>query len=235
MLPFLISLILAIIFSIFLGGFIKKYNVKIYILSLVISVLVSYIAYNSKKFGIERGSFLSEILVYFTKGFIPTAIFIVVMFIGALNNKLKITRDLLKIRGELSIIASILMLSHIGLYLLRFINFTIPRILLGKHMPIKNYVITYSGIIATIIMIPLFITSFMFIRKKMKGVTWKKLQKYSYLFYFLTYIHIAACAFTKFGLDYIKLGFYSMIFLIYTIMRIKKYKEKNSYKKFQKA
>lgn len=226
MLPFIISLIIVTVFSTFLGGFIKKHSVKIYILSLVISVIVFYIAYNSKKFGIERGSFLSEILVYFTKGFIPTAIFIVVMFTGALNNKLKMAQNLLKIRGELSIVASILMFSHIGLYLLRFINFTIPRILLGKHMPIKNYVITFSGIIATIIMIPLFITSFMLIRKKMKGATWKKLQNYSYLFYFLTYIHIAACAFTKFGLDYIKLSFYSIIFLIYTIMRLKKYKGK---------
>ena len=79
MLPFIISLIIVTVFSIFLGGFIKKHSVKIYILSLVISVIVFYIAYNSKKFGIERGSFLSEILIYFTKGFIPTAIFIVVL------------------------------------------------------------------------------------------------------------------------------------------------------------
>lgn len=223
---FLISLLISILFSLFCGDFIKKNNKKLYIISVILAIITGYLGYNAKELGITKGSPLSNLLVYFTKGFIPTAIFIIVMFTGALNNKLKITQKLLRIRGELSIIASILMFSHGGLYLLRFFKNSLPRMLSGEEMPLKIYVINFSGIIALLIMIPLFITSFIMIRKKMKANTWKKLQKYSYIFYFLTYIHIVFCTSKKFGIDYPKLSLYTFIFLMYTIMRIYKYRNR---------
>lgn len=40
------------------------------------------------------------------------------------------------------------------------------------------------------IMIPLFITSFKSVRRKMSAKNWKKLQRAAYVFYALIYVHI---------------------------------------------
>lgn len=228
MYTFIVSLLITMGSVIFWGDFIKKNSKNIYVFSVFLALVTCFIGYNSKNLGIVKESFISDILVYFTKGFIPTAIFVVVMFTGALNNKFEITKKLIKIRGELSIIASILIFSHIGLYLLKFFQNFLPKLFSGKEIAFKSFVINISGIIAFQIMIPLFVTSFIWIRKKMNGKRWKTLQNFSYIFYLLIYIHIAFCTVEKDGIDYLKLSLYSLIFLTYTIMRIQKAKNKKT-------
>lgn len=148
------------------------------------------------------------VLKTFTSGTVGTAFFIIVMFTGALNNKYKVTKKLLGIRMELSIIASFMVLFHVAYY---FLDFSV----IGK-------VLYFSGLIAFIIMLPLFITSFIKIRKKMNNKMWKRLQKWAYLFYALIYVHMCFANIGKFTIDIDKISLYTVIFTLYTYLKVRK-------------
>ena len=85
-----------------------------------------------------------------------------------------------------------------------------------------------ASLILIALMIPLFITSFYFVRKQMKARTWKSLQRLSYIFYFALWVHVvglylsAALAGTKMG-DIYSLVIYTIIWVPYFVSRLAKY------------
>jgi DMSO/TMAO reductase YedYZ heme-binding membrane subunit len=91
-----------------------------------------------------------------------------------------------------------------------------------NNKPITTLYVVYLiiGLIAFIIMIPLFITSLKKVRSKMKYVKWKKLQRWAYPFYVLTYIHIVLSIFNDDELDIIKLSIYTIVFVSYFILKL---------------
>lgn len=118
----------------------------------------------------------------FTKGFIGFAFFYVVMITGALNPKWILTRKLKSVRAPYSILGFVLLLAHPLHY--------VAEILSGaREFPIY-------GVMAFVVMIPLFITSYLAIRKRMKPATWFRLQKWAYLSYGLILIHLIVNAST---------------------------------------
>lgn len=168
--------------------------------------------------------FIGELEKAFMKGNVSIAFFLLVMFAGALNPKWKLTKKLLSIRAESAILGCILLLPHGIMYLVRFVN----KILV--HKPITTLYIVYLivGLIAFIIMIPLFITSFKNIRSKMSYADWKKVQMWAYPFYFLAYVHIVLALLNDDEIDIIKLSIYTVLFLGYFLVKIiKNYKLKN--------
>jgi len=56
--------------------------------------------------------------------------------------------------------------------------------------------IPWFGLASFVVMIPLFITSYLVIRMKMKPKSWKNLQRFAYLSYALTLIHLIVNAST---------------------------------------
>jgi DMSO/TMAO reductase YedYZ heme-binding membrane subunit len=178
-LQIIISLIIVFVFTLIFNKYIKINSKLFYIISIILGGLcttISLIEMYFVRLNINI-DFLNSLIDSIVEGYIPTAFFIIVMIIGAMNTKWKITRKFLCIRAEIAIIASILIF-------------------------------------------PLFITSFKLIRKKITGSKWKRLQRWSYLFYFLTYIHIAAVVIEKNILYFI---LYTTIFGSYTMLRINKY------------
>lgn len=160
----------------------------------------------------------------FMRGYISIAFFILVMLAGALNPKWRITRKLLSVRAELAIIASIFIISHASIYFARFILLKFPKMMKTGIIP-KLYIgYIIIGLIAFIIMLPLFITSFKKVRRKMQGMQWRNLQRWAYTFYFLVYIHILLILLNEKELDWLRLCVYTIIFGAYTILRLIKYK-----------
>lgn len=141
---------------------------------------------------------------------------------------------LMPIRAELSIIASILTLAHniiFGKY--HFVTlFTAP-----KSMSLNMLLAAIISVVLIAIMLPLMITSFTSIRKKMKYKSWKKIQRFAYVFYGLIYVHImlimVPVAKTGNTQYIINVLIYSLVFLIYAVMRINKALNKKSSTKFQ--
>ncbi|MBU3114258.1 ferric reductase-like transmembrane domain-containing protein [Clostridium lacusfryxellense] len=217
------TLTFVILLSLFCTSSIKKNYRTYYLASTLIAIITTIyeilrISSNAKLYG-----FALYLEKAFMRGHISIAFFILVMFAGALNPKWKITRRLLSIRAEIAIIASILIIPHSIVYLVRFILLKLPKIIKTGIIPPLYIGYIIIGIIAFIIMIPLFITSFKKFRCKMKSKDWRNLQKKAYIFYFLVYIHILLIMLNEKQIDMLKLSSYSIIFGTYTILRLTKH------------
>lgn len=219
---FLYDLIIPIsvitIFSIVLAKNIKKYS-KFYYLGALLIASTSTIY---EIFKLINGGKLTGLLGILErmslKGFLSLAFFLLVMFCGALNLKWNITKRLLSIRGELSILGCILMLPHIVIYITKFLM----KFFSDSKITYNTYIYTVFGFIAFLIMIPLFITSFKFIRKKLTHSKWKSIQRYSYLFFLLIYLHIAVILINAKEFNLTKFLIYTIIFLAYSILKLNK-------------
>ena len=165
----------------------------------------------------------NNILGIFAKGSLGTAMFIAVMYAGALPKGSKLIAPLMKIRGELSITAAILVLCHNFTY-----GITYFKMLFIKPEALSATQLTAAiiSLVLIIIMIVLTVTSFQAVRKKMKAKKWKQLQRTAYVFYGLMYVHIMLI-----NIPYARLGLgtyianvviYSIVFLGYAAMRIAK-------------
>ncbi len=105
-------------------------------------------------------------------GSLGLAFFLVVMFAGVLPERNELSKLLRRTRKMNSILGFILIAPH-GLINL-FIDMEVGLF----------------GVTAAVIMIPLFMTSFIVIRKEMKPKDWKSLHKLAYIAYISFFIHI---------------------------------------------
>jgi len=191
--PFVIILALLAIYK---AKFIRKHNVKLYIIFSVIALL-TFILRNQIK-----------ITEPFTQGYLGLSFLYLVMITGALPNDLQLRKKLLSVRREYSIIGFILVSPHGLKYLVEFLQGEVR--------------FEWLGVIPYVIMIPLFITSFMIIRKKFTLNTWKKIQQLAYIVYILIFIHLIIVA------ELPNLAVYIILFTPYIIM--KPFKEWKNYR-----
>ncbi|BCR35918.1 FMN-binding protein [Mariniplasma anaerobium] len=117
-----------------------------------------------------------SLLSPFKTGFLGLAFFIIVMFAGAMPKHSVLEKKFKSVRKEYSIYGFITITPHAILFFIDMLNETM------------NF--EWFGVMTYLIMVPLFITSFYIIRKKMSNKTWKILQKASYIIYLLLYIHL---------------------------------------------
>lgn len=114
---------------------------------------------------------------FFGRGTFTTATFMVVMFLGVITKHNKVSRKLMSVRGEISIIGSLLTLSHNVVFGIRYfpIVFTNPQ-----AMPVRHLIASIITLCLLAMLIPLFITSFKSVQRKMNGKTWKRIQRMAY-------------------------------------------------------
>lgn len=106
-------------------------------------------------------------------GHLSLSFFLLVMMAGVIPKRHIIYKKLLLVRGDLAILGFIFLLPH------------------GIHrLSLALYGYNTSGLIAAIIMIPLTLSSFLVIRKKIRPDRWKALHKLAYLAYLMIYIHL---------------------------------------------
>jgi DMSO/TMAO reductase YedYZ heme-binding membrane subunit len=218
------SLIFIVALSLIFTSSIRKHSKFFYsIASVLAGTTIIYEIYRLVTDTKLQG-FIGEFEKASMKGNFSIAFFILVMFAGALSPRWKVTKKLLSIRAEAAILGTILIIPHGVMYSVRFI------VKLLNNKPITTLYVVYLiiGLIAFIIMIPLFITSLKKVRSKMKYVEWKRLQRWAYPFYVLIYIHIVLSIFNDDEFDIIKLSIYTVVFVSYFILKlIKISNEKN--------
>ena len=215
---FIISLIIVALFIYFLKDSLKKYANIFYIGAAVISIAVFLLEFLPMHLFVKN-----NILGIFAKGSLGTAMFVVVMYTGALPKGNKLIAPLMKIRGELSITAAILVLCHNFTYGMTYFRMLFTKTSLLSATQLAAAVIS---LVLIAIMIVLTVTSFPSVRKKMQAKKWKQLQRAAYVFYGLMYVHIMLI-----NIPYARLGLgmyvanvviYSIVFLGYAAMRIAK-------------
>ena len=167
------------------------------------------------------------------KGIVSTTLFVWVMFGGALSKYSYMRKQILICRGEISIIASFLILPHMMHYTYDFIQGW-ERLSRLSGLAIWSVFLGFvAGMVGFLIMLPLFVTSFRKIRKKMRGKNWKALQEYAYIFYALIYAHILFEWLSKSGTERntMVLCLYSFIFAVYFILKTKRVLERRYHKR----
>ncbi len=149
-------------------------------------------------------------LVYqlFFQGHLTFSLFVLVMFAGAFRHKSKPKITLMRVRREMAILGFIFLIPHAAFLL---------TTALGAWNP--------TGTIALLIMIPLFITSFPRIRKKMNSKKWRSLHKWAYAAYAFIYAHLLTINLIAQDdeLRHVRFFLYSLIFLVYVLMKYNYY------------
>ncbi len=214
----IISLIIVSLFIYFLKDSLKKHAGIYYIGAAVISIAIFLIGFLPMPLFLKN-----NILGIFAKGSLGTAMFVAVMYAGALPKGSKLIAQLMKIRGELSITAAILVLCHNFTYGITYFKMLSIK---PEALSATQFTAAIISLVLIIIMIVLTVTSFQAVRKKMKAKKWKQLQRTAYVFYGLMYVHIMLI-----NIPYARLGLgtyianvviYSIVFLGYAAMRIAK-------------
>jgi len=158
----LVTAIISVILAYFFYKQIHKYNYFIFGIFAIVAL-----AFHDSGNGI-------------TLGFIPFGLFLVVIFTGTLNKGV-IRKRLAMVRAEYAIIATILLLPHALGYIEIYLDEVFPELATLSQI---------IGVIAFVLIVPLFVTSFQFIRKKMSYKTWKTLHKAGYVIYGLIWVHL---------------------------------------------
>ncbi|SHJ21158.1 FMN-binding protein [Pseudobutyrivibrio xylanivorans] len=181
---FLISLCLALIFILVCGDSLKKNPVPFYIGTFAISFLSIFAAWSDMAMPALIENWIIPIVA---GGGLTGAFFAIVMYAGAFPNRSLGAKTFIPLRGPLSIIASINGLGHSVAYGLSYYKKALNGF---SELSTSLIIFIVLSTIMTLIMIPLFITSFVSVRRKMKAVTWKKLQRMAYIFYALLFVHV---------------------------------------------
>lgn len=215
----IIALVIASLFTYFLKDKLKQYPNIFYIGAAVVTIVIFSLR------TVAMPQFVRQNIVgIFAKGTIGTAFFIIVMITGALPRGSKLIGPLMRIRGELSIMAAILVLSHNLTYGMTYFKmlFSAPAAL-----PAVQRCAAVISLMLIVLMIGLTVISFPAVRKKMNPKKWKQIQRSAYVFYGLLYVHIMLI-----NIPYARMGLrmyavnvlvYSIVFAGYAAMRIRKW------------
>lgn len=213
-------LITVLVFFYLLEKPIKKHATLFYIATIIISVLSVLAPKKGLPFVIDY--LVKNILA---RGTLAGALFILVM-VASVCPAAKLRGLLLRTRGEMAIIAALLTLIHNISYGKHYFVALFTKI---SDLDAPRIFAAVLSLVMIVLLIPLTVTSFMFIRKKMNPKKWKSLQRLSYLFYGLLFIHISMIFSISIAKGHLSTLFdltvYAIIYIAYLICRAKKYEK----------
>lgn len=215
----IVGLITITLFYILFANIIKKYPILFYMATYILIIPV-VLYYQTKFYKNMPIWFTKYIMDIFKRGIFSTVTFMIVMFLGVITTHNKYTRKLMSIRCEMSIIGCFAAICHNVTYGIRyFVEFFTN----ASKMNIYTKTATIISLILISMMLPLMITSFKCVRKKMKAKNWKNLQKLAYPFFYLIYVHLMILFMIKPEKHMLSIVLYTVIYMLYTILRVRKY------------
>lgn len=129
---------------------------------------------------------LSVLSVIVQRGTVATALFVIVMYCGVFSEHSAIRRAVGPIRAELSIIACILAAGHCVNYLQSYVGVLTANIgVLGANQVASLAI----ACVLAVLLVVLGVTSARAVKRSMKAATWKNVQRLSYLFFALIFVH----------------------------------------------
>ncbi len=203
----LIWLVILTGFIIKLGTHLHKNEYRYYLGMTVLAIIGTVFAL-LHQFGRTDVLGLDVLYPLFFQGHLTLAFFIIVMYGGAFKKKTKPKITIMKVRREMAILGFLTLIPHAVLLIITALEAMNP-----------------TGVIATTILLPLFITSFPKLRKKMHPTEWRGFHRWAYLAYLAIYAHLAAINLIAQddAFRFVRLGIYTIIFGIYTILKFKNY------------
>ena len=216
----ILALICSLAFFHFFGKALKKKPAVLYGICILLS-LVSI--FYPREGGLPFLDFFFKKIMQ--RGILAGSLFILVMLAPVLPKSFSGRKTIYLLRGEMAICASLITLAHN----LAFGGKYFGALFLGQgHISLMELHAAIVSCLMILLLIPLTVTSFQAVRRKMQGKTWKKLQNWSYLFYLLLYLHIffiyQGALIRGKGDYFFTLMIYSFIFGFYGFLRIRQYR-----------
>ena len=216
----ILTLICSLAFFHFFGKALKKKPAVLYGICILLS-LVSI--FYPREGGLPFLDFFFKKIMQ--RGVLAGSLFIWVMLAPVLPKSFSGRKTIYLLRGEMAICASLITLAHN----LAFGGKYFGALFLGQgHISLMELHAAIVSCLMILLLIPLTVTSFQAVRRKMQGKTWKKLQNWSYLFYLLLYLHIffiyQGALIRGKGDYFFTLMIYSFIFGLYGFLRIRQYR-----------
>ena len=216
----ILTLLCSLAFFHFFGKAVKKKPAVLYGICILLS-LVSI--FYPREGGLPFLDFFFKKIMQ--RGVLAGSLFIWVMLAPVLPKSFSGRKTIYLLRGEMAICASLITLAHN----LAFGGKYFGALFLGQgHISLMELHAAIVSCLMILLLIPLTITSFQTVRRKMQGKTWKKLQNWSYLFYLLLYLHIffiyQGALIRGKGEYFFTLMLYSFIFGFYGFLRIRQYR-----------
>ena len=211
----IIALVLSFVFAYACAGILKKHPVPFYIAFALVGVV-----YVSGALGSAVPAAELALLPFLRRASLAFCLFTVVMFVGVLPESSALRHRLAPVRGQLSLIAAILIIVHVLGYAANYL----ATVLAGTASPAIMCGLLVGVIVAVLLAI-LAITSITPVRKAMETASWKKLQKLAYPFYGLMYAHLLfmlAPSSLLGGNSLINLAVYTAVFVAYVVLRLMK-------------
>ena len=214
------TLICSLAFFHFFGKALKKKPAVLYGICILLS-LVSI--FYPREGGLPFLDFFFKKIMQ--RGILAGSLFILVMLAPVLPKSFSGRKTIYLLRGEIAICASLITLAHN----LAFGGKYFGALFLGQgHISLMELHAAIVSCLMILLLIPLTITSFQTVRRKMQAKTWKRLQNWSYLFYLLLYLHIffiyQGALIRGKGEYFFTLMLYSFIFGFYGFLRIRQYR-----------
>ena len=215
-----ITLLCSLAFFHFFGKAVKKKPAVLYGICILLS-LVSI--FYPREGGLPFLDFFFKKIMQ--RGILAGSLFILVMLAPVLPRSFSGRKTIYLLRGEMAICASLITLAHN----LAFGGKYFGALFLGQgHISLMELHAAIVSCLMILLLIPLTITSFQTVRRKMQAKTWKRLQNWSYLFYLLLYLHIffiyQGALIRGKGEYFFTLMLYSFIFGFYGFLRIRQYR-----------
>ena len=216
----ILTLICSLAFFHFFGKALKKKPAVLYGICILLS-LVSI--FYPREGGLPFLDFFFKKIMQ--RGVLAGSLFIWVMLAPVLPKSFSGRKIIYLLRGEMAICASLITLAHN----LAFGGKYFGALFLGQgHISLMELHAAIVSCLMILLLIPLTVTSFQAVRRKMQGKTWKELQNWSYLFYLLLYLHIffiyQGALIRGKGDYFFTLMLYSFIFGLYGFLRIRQYR-----------
>ena len=216
----ILTLLCSLAFFHFFGKAVKKKPAVLYGICILLS-LVSI--FYPREGGLPFLDFFFKKIMQ--RGILAGSLFILVMLAPVLPKSFSGRKTIYLLRGEMAICASLITLAHN----LAFGGKYFGALFLGQgHISLMELHAAIVSCLMILLLIPLTITSFQTIRRKMQVKTWKKVQNWSYFFYLLLYLHIffiyQGALIRGKGEYFFTLMLYSFLFGFYGFLRIRQYR-----------
>ena len=216
----ILTLLCSLAFFHFFGKAVKKKPAVLYGICILLS-LVSI--FYPREGGLPFLDFFFKKIMQ--RGVLAGSLFIWVMLAPVLPKSFSGRKTIYLLRGEMAICASLITLAHN----LAFGGKYFGALFFGQeHISLMELHAAIVSCLMILLLIPLTITSFQTVRRKMQAKSWKKLQNWSYLFYLLLYLHIffiyQGALIRGKGDYFFTLMIYSFIFGFYGFLRIRQYR-----------
>jgi len=216
----ILTLLCTLAFFHFFGKSLKKKPAVLYGICILLS-LVSI--FYPREGGLPFLDFFFKKIMQ--RGVLAGSLFIWVMLAPVLPKSFSGRKTIYLLRGEMAICASLITLAHN----LAFGGKYFGALFFGQgHISLMELHAAIVSCLMILLLIPLTVTSFQTVRRKMQAKSWKKLQNWSYLFYLLLYLHIffiyQGALIRGKGEYFFTLMIYSFIFGFYGFLRIRQYR-----------